>query len=145
MIQVLTLKDKENVKELWKKNNKTMSLPYDTAIDKMLNSGTFYGIYKDNILIAMGGLQVMIRKPENRIIHLCVKDEYKRHGYAHMLLEYIVDKIIELDNGKECIVDFKKDADNNPFCYKYIVDGSAEEIPYKSMTLIKGVLDFSKI
>ena len=71
MIQILTRDNKEDVKALWKENPKSMSIPFDEEINKVLDSNTYYGIYKDNELICMGGLRVMKRKPENRIIHLC--------------------------------------------------------------------------
>ena len=144
MIQILTRDNKEDVKALWKENPKSMSIPFDEEINKVLDSNTYYGIYKDNELICMGGLRVMKRKPENRIIHLCVKKEYRHQGYGKLLVQYICDVIKKLDNKLESVVYFREGAKNNGFWEKYIKEDPLK-IEHKTMNTFRGVLDFEKI
>ena len=144
MIQVLTRENKDDVKSLWKENPKSMSIPFDEEINKVLDSNTYYGIYKDGELVCMGGLRIMKRKPENRIIHLCVKKDYRLQGYGKLLVQYICKVIKEINNGLESVVYFREGAKNNSFWCKYIKDNPLK-IEHKTMNTFRGVLDFNKI
>lgn len=142
-IVLLTLDDRDEVKSLWKENRGTMSIPYNEIVDRTLNTGSFYGIYENGRLVCMGGFQTMKRKPENRIIHLCVKKEKRRRGYGKRLVRYICEKIAELDNGKESVVYFVEGAENNGFWMKYVKDNPCR-IEHDGMNTLRGVMDFNK-
>jgi GNAT superfamily N-acetyltransferase len=144
MIQVLTMENKADVKALWKENPKSMSIPFEAEIDKCLESGTYYGEYIDNTLVCMGGLRVMKRKPENRVIHLCVKKEYRNQGYGIKLVRHIANKVKELNNGHEFCVYYREGSKNNGFWTKYITEEPLR-IEHKTMVTFRGKLDFDKI
>jgi GNAT superfamily N-acetyltransferase len=122
-----------------------MSIPYDVTIDRVLTSQNFYGMFVDDELVAMGGIQIMTRKPENRIIHLCVKQDKRKHGYGQQLVQYLANILLELDNNNENIVYFKDGAENNGFCKKYVKEEEITKVQLKSMTLLRCKLDFDKI
>lgn len=144
MIQVLTMENKADVKALWKESPKDMSIPFEEEINKCLESGTFYGEYIDDILVCMGGLRIMKRKPEDRIIHLCVKKDYRNKGYGIKLIRYIANQKKKLENNHEFCVYFREGAENNSFWNKYI-NSNPERIEHKTMNTFRGILDFNKI
>lgn len=144
MIQVLTLDDFEAVKQLWKENPKNFSVPYTKELTEILESNQYFGIYQNNELICMGGFKIMKRNPEIRLIHLCVKKEFRGQGLGILMVRHISDEVEKLNSNLEFCCYYRQGAKNNTFWAKYLLK-EPTLIEKKTMCTYRGILDINKI
>ena len=112
-LKFLSIEDIPKIKILWKENRENLDIPFNKALEELIEKESFLGLFDNNNLIGMCGYRIMKRNPSIRIVKLCVQKEYRNNGYATMMIK----KIIELLNNVDLpiYIECKDGAENNSF------------------------------